>query len=51
MGANTRYLTVTVILGTLGEITVDTGEALSENLGVRAGQSLTNLLTALHYKL
>ena len=38
---------ITVILGTLGEITVDAGEALSENLGVR-GPSLTNLLTALH---
>eukprot|EP00976_Prorocentrum_cordatum_P094891 1189966-Prorocentrum_minimum.AAC.1 len=26
---------ITVILGTLGEITMDVGKALSENLGVR----------------
>eukprot|EP00976_Prorocentrum_cordatum_P088147 1187195-Prorocentrum_minimum.AAC.1 len=36
-----------LIFGTLGEITVDTGEALSENTGVR-GLSLAKLLTLVH---
>eukprot|EP00959_Pyramimonas_sp_CCMP1952_P353991 7416435-Pyramimonas_sp.AAC.1 len=44
MGATPILITVK-ILGTLGEITVDMGEALSEILGVR-GLSLTKLLYA-----
>eukprot|EP00959_Pyramimonas_sp_CCMP1952_P438338 9176807-Pyramimonas_sp.AAC.2 len=36
-----------MILGTLGELTVDIGETSSENLGLR-GQSLMKLLAALH---
>eukprot|EP00959_Pyramimonas_sp_CCMP1952_P205960 4306820-Pyramimonas_sp.AAC.1 len=40
---------ITMILGTLGEITIDIEETLSENLGVR-GQSLMKLLVALHGK-
>ena len=44
MGAG---ILITIILGTLGEITVDTGVALAEELGVR-GLSLEKLLTALH---
>eukprot|EP00959_Pyramimonas_sp_CCMP1952_P113732 2377451-Pyramimonas_sp.AAC.1 len=38
---------VTIVLGTLGEITVETGTDLSEHLGVRR-ESLNKLLTVLH---